>query len=311
MKGLSLSGGSTKIAGIAGAAISICKEGYYKPDYITGISAGAILALPIALGLYNEIEQVVINLKPSDIFSIEPLNKRGFPTFKAITRLLRGKESLGKQDALINTIKKVITRERFEAYLRDRNSTDVYIGVVNMRTGTIYYDNVKSMTYNSYFDIINASSAIPVFVESVKKWGGYLMDGGLRDNIGSHWLMNNVPITHHISVYARPKGFELSNIPTWKPKGVLSMLNRSLEITNLEKSLNDEFKENVIAKAKGIKTKQVFLDIVEPINYNTDTETLHKWYDKAYVNARMVMNTPWTRSRDIDLEIEGVKLRCL
>ncbi len=54
-RGYSISGGSTKIAALAGASVYTLRDYGYKPDYISGISAGGILSVPLALGMYNII----------------------------------------------------------------------------------------------------------------------------------------------------------------------------------------------------------------------------------------------------------------
>lgn len=319
MKGLSLSGGSTKIAGIAGSALNICETHRYKPDYITGISAGAILALPLALGLYDEIRHIVQTLEPSDVFSVKPLSDSGAPTFRASARLICGKQSLGKQENLIDTIKGIVTEERFNQYKNNSKTPRIFIGAVDMRTGSRQYFDIKKGSYSDYLKAVDASSAIPVFVESVEMndvetYAGkqlkksFFMDGGMRDNIGSHWLMENYDITHHVSVYSRPQKFTLTESESWTPSNVPSMLTRSLEIVNAEKSKNDEFKENVLAKLKGVKTKQVFLDIVEGINYNMNHEELQRWFSEGDYQAQRVMNSKWTEPKDIELVMNGCLL---
>ena len=79
------------------------KEYGYKPKYITGISAGSILAVPIALGLYDEIKEFVTNFTLDDIFDIKPVNSKGDLTFCAGFRAITGKESFGSQKNLIKT----------------------------------------------------------------------------------------------------------------------------------------------------------------------------------------------------------------
>lgn len=306
MKGLSLSGGSTKIAGIAGAAIEICKRHNYKPDYITGISAGAILAVPLALGLYDDIRYITQNLTLSDVFSIKPVTKKGKVSFRGIMRLIRGKESLGEQCNLTETIKKVVTKDLFDKYKRG-DFAKVYIGATDMSTGIMKYYNIKSMSYNEYLKVVNASASIPFFTESVKiqnfgRQPYHLMDGGLRDSIGSHWLMRNKNIKEHISVYSRPEKWALQH---WKPSNAVSSLMRSMEILNLNKSHDDEYCENHVAKSKKILTKQVFLDIVESINYNMDKQELKKWFDDGTVSAYKVMLEDWRKPGDIKIKLKG------
>ncbi|NNE78026.1 MAG: patatin-like phospholipase family protein, partial [Pricia sp.] len=62
MRHLGISGGGTKIAGLFGVAESIIYDRGYMPEVISGISAGAILALPLALGKREEIKTQVLNI---------------------------------------------------------------------------------------------------------------------------------------------------------------------------------------------------------------------------------------------------------
>ena len=77
MKHMGISGGGTKIAGLFGIAESIIYDRGYIPDVISGISAGAILALPLALGKRQEIKDQVLNLEMDDFFSTSPIKKNG------------------------------------------------------------------------------------------------------------------------------------------------------------------------------------------------------------------------------------------
>lgn len=320
MKALALSGGSTKIAGIAGAALVVCKTHGYKPDFITGISAGSILSVPLAMGMYDVIEEITQNISVDDIFSDVPVNKKGNPSLKAIWRLITKKESLGRQGNLRKTIQKHVTREHFEDYKSCDSYSQIFLGAVEFKTGEIHYFDIKKSSYEQYLNAVDASSSIPVFVESVKIndlvthngvkiKDGYWMDGGTRDHVGSHWLMQNQEgIKEHISIYSRSEGFDIPNEKNWKPSGVLNMLKRSLDILNLEKSKNDEFLENVLAKTKDIKTKQIFMNIAQEIDYEVDPETLKNWFDEGAQQAESVMSAEWRLPENIELDFKGVKV---
>ncbi|MBL4624285.1 MAG: patatin-like phospholipase family protein [Flavobacteriales bacterium] len=319
MQALSLSGGSTKIAGIAGAAVTICQIHGYHPKYITGISAGSIIAVPLAMGMFDEIKTLTTTITSEMVFKINPLNRKGKPSGRGLRRAIVGCQSLGVQN-LKATLSKIITPDIFAEYKNGPEYAKCYLGAVEFRTGAKHYFDVKKGTHQDYLNAMAASASIPVFVESVpingvtthnqRKIGqGFWMDGGTRDHVGSHWLMKQKDdITEHISVYSRPKDFKLPDETKWVPGGVVSMLTRSLDILNTEKSKNDEFMENVVAKANNIKTRQVFLDISETIGYDMDPVKLRGWYNKAVTNAHGVMNTPWREPEDIQLEIGGQQL---
>tara|TARA_R110002124_G_scaffold283449_2_gene459493 strand:- start:12221 stop:12427 length:207 start_codon:yes stop_codon:yes gene_type:complete len=63
MKVLNFSGGAFKASGHVGASEVLIKNGY-KPDIITGVSLGAVLAVPIALrNLYLEGKNIAFTYK--------------------------------------------------------------------------------------------------------------------------------------------------------------------------------------------------------------------------------------------------------
>lgn len=278
MKGLSLSGGSTKIAGLAGAVLTLYKEYGYRADFISGISAGSIIALPLALGMYDEIQHYTLNFDYDDFFSIRPVNKKGKPSLMANIRFILGKQSFGSQDNLLCTLSNIITPEIFEKY-KNGNYANCYLGAVEYRTGQKKYFDIKNGTYEDYLCAVLASSSIPVYVESVEIKDGYWYDGGIRDHIGSHWLMDNFNLTEHISIYSRPKDYDVTDI-NWKPKNVTEVLLRTIEIMNVEISKNDEFKEDQLAKKKNINNKKIFMPKVLSENtYDLNPELLQKWFN--------------------------------
>jgi predicted acylesterase/phospholipase RssA len=62
MKIYNLSGGATKIGGLFAKSERIIKEFGYKPDVISGVSSGALLVLPIALGKWDELKYLIHNI---------------------------------------------------------------------------------------------------------------------------------------------------------------------------------------------------------------------------------------------------------
>jgi len=111
MKHLGISGGGTKIAGLFGAAETIIYEKGYQPDIISGVSAGAILSLPLALGKREEIKNLVLNLKLNTFFSRVPIKENGsLKTFNALRTLVAKKIGFGEQLNLEKQLSKVVPR---------------------------------------------------------------------------------------------------------------------------------------------------------------------------------------------------------
>ena len=285
MNGLSLSGGGTKVAALAGAAITLLKEYKYKPDKITGVSAGSILAVPLAMGLYLETEYLAKSFTMNDVFGISPVRKNGKLSIRAILRAIAGKESLGTQTALIDTIKKLITPYRFEQYING-NYPDCYLCAVEYKTGQRRFFNVKHASYSEYIEIVLASSSVPVFVESVKMEGGYWYDGGVRDHIASHWLLEEFTLKNHFSIYSRPEDYNLTK-GDWQPKNIMSVLSRTMEIMNTEISKNDELREDVFAIRKGTTNTKIFMPaILADGMYQATPALLQEWYEIGVKTTR-------------------------
>lgn len=286
MKLLSISGGSTKIAGLAGAADCLINEKNYKPDYIVGTSAGSILALPIALGYWNMIRKNVLGFTLDDIFSVKPVNKEGKISFIGKLRILFGELSLGKQDNLRKKLSELITEVDFDTY-KNGNFPIVYVGCVDYRTGSRIYVNIKKVNYSDYLDYIMASTSIPYAVEPVFKQGKILFDGGTRDHIGSHWMLENIKgIAESVSIFSRPK--EMASIldKNWSPENIFDIFRRDQDIRVLEISKKDEKIEQLIADKLNIKHTAIFIPWVVEALYGTNNADLKKLYKEGFNSAK-------------------------
>ena len=178
---LNISGGATKIPGLFGGAKAILEND--KPDLITGISSGAILAVPLALGLFADIEKVVLNLSMNDMFVVNPYTKNNKISITGLWRILRGKPSVGTSN-IIHTLKKLITPEIFDIY-KYGEFPDVEIGVVDFVTGEMLYYKIKDLNYTDYLSLTLASSSIPIIHAPVYVKDKILYDGGVREHIAS------------------------------------------------------------------------------------------------------------------------------
>lgn len=293
MKHLGISGGSTKIAGLTGAALEVIKTYNYKPDVISGISAGSVLALPIVLGKWDMLEKAVKNLKLEDFFDICPVNSKGRFTFRAIWRIITGKSSLGRQRNLVKKLKEFVSEIEYHQYQHSENMPIVYIGTIDFKTGSRYYFNLKDIknTYDVFLKVVLASASIPIFIEEVNmkidNEQVYLFDGGVRDHIGTPWILQNVKgITETISIYARPEDYKIGN---WQPSNVLSVLNRYVDIVNVETSKSDEMLEDLICENKKIKQKKIFLPQVLTSLYDTDPTRLGILFNRGREVAATAM----------------------
>ena len=276
---LSLSGASTKAIIHPTVARILHKEFNYIPNNIAGISAGSLMAVPIALQIYDEAIQYSLNLSHNEIFNVKPLNDDGGPTFNGIARLIFGKPSMGEMDNLRDLIAKVISEDRFYEWKNNPDKyANCYVMAVSIDSGRRKVWNLrdKDIDYNKYIDIIMASSTIPVLTEPVKIDGEHYVDGGLRHHNPSPWFLDNFGegVKEMVSVYSRPDDYGIYDDPVLMkalPIGV-----RTLMIQNTEISKRDEFEEKIYKLIYDYKLTQLFLGMGTDSIYDTDKETLKR-----------------------------------
>jgi len=177
MKALIGSGGSTKGIQLAVATIEVLESGY-KPDIVAGTSVYSIIALPLILGMYNEVLSECLDIESDEMFKVVPV-KKGKITFRAGLRAFLGligienKYSFGVQDTRHFT-KKYITEEMFEAYKCNNALPDIWIMTVDFTTGLPVIYKAKSLSYSEYIEAVEKSAHIPVMTDAV----GDEVDGG-------------------------------------------------------------------------------------------------------------------------------------
>ena len=308
MKHLGISGGGTKIGGLYGAASVLMREKNYLPDVISGISAGAILSVPLAMGLFDELEKLLLHFSLKDFFSLPPIKDNGkIRTANAIVRILNGDPYLGEQNNLEKTLGALITKEKFKAYQSNDKYPACVIGSVDFYTASRLYVNLKEVEYPLFLKLVNASASIPVFTsgiqldESVTDFEGnkthgkmWLFDGGVRDHIGTARVLNSnvFPISETVSIFSRPEDYRLKP-NTFHGRNLLEVLNRYVEINNIEISKEDEFDAGVIAKQKGIKAwPNIYLPGIMEDVYDVDPVRLREIMEAGKKEGRKWNSTP-------------------
>lgn len=285
MKILNLAGGGTKISGHAGACEVLVKGGY-SPDIITGVSAGAVIALPVALGLFDEIRDLTTKITLKQIFDKSPITNKGKLSITAYFRFLRRKESLGLMNNLKTTLSKVITKQRFYEY-KQGNYPGVYIMAVNSATGKRHFYNVKKLTYNDYLTLTIASASIPLANKKVRYKGLFLTDGGVRNGIISHWIFEKfgAKIKESISIYLRPQKLNDLLDSNWEPQQAEDTAGRDFEIMMLQTSISDEKRENELSNYYNIKNTQLFIPKVLTHSFDTNPIALKLLYQAGKEEA--------------------------
>jgi predicted acylesterase/phospholipase RssA len=282
MKIFNISGGATKIGGLFAKSERIIKEFGYKPDVISGISSGALLALPIALGKWDELKELVTNITLKHIFDNYPVNKKGKITLKGIWRLLMGKPSLGTQNNLRKTLSKLITEKDFDRYINGKYPK-IFIGVTNFNTGEFELVNVQSLDYGQYLDYVIASASIPFAVEGVDIDGDIYFDGGVLHHTCSTEVIRKYKskITHCITVFSRPRNMDLF-YELFDQIDVTQVAKQYENISTAYASLTDQIVEKELCTQYKIKNIQVFCPSVLKSLYDVNPTRLKELYVRSY-----------------------------
>ena len=288
MKHLGISGGGTKIGGLFGAAEQIILNKGFKPDIISGISAGAVLSLPLALGKFEDLRNLVVNFTYDDFFSKKPMNKDGKPTIGAFIRAVMGKPYLGRQDNLEKKLTELISRSEYEAYQNDNSKPDCIVCSVDFVTGKRFFYSLKDRTvdYNKFPKVVNASASIPIWTNPIELMEQgkkrILYDGGVRDHIASHWILSESDyanrITENVSIFSRPANYDILS-EDYENKNLIDVLMRYIDIVNTEVSKNDEQLADAECKAKGIKNTKIYLPKIMENVYDVNPSNLLAMYE--------------------------------
>lgn len=302
MKHLGISGGGTKIAGLFGVAESILYERNYRPDIISGISAGALLSLPLALNKREEIKELVLNIELDTSFSVPPVKPGGkIRLWNAIIKLITGKHYLGVQQNLESLLRRVVTEEEFTRYQEDDSLPACLVASVDFYTGKRFYINLKTVSYEDFPRFVNASASLPVYTpgvafnktitdfEGVSSTNDKLLlyDGGVRDHSPSAKILASshpkFAVTETCTIFSRPE--EISQIldpGDFTPKNILKVLERFVDITTAEISKNDAYQEQEIITQKGIIDHGTFyLPKIMKGTYDVDKARIRLLYERS------------------------------
>lgn len=282
-KVLFISGGGTKIVFLSAVALTLIQKKKLKFQHFVGVSSGAIISLLLALGKYDQLENEVMNLDSTDIFNVEPKSLQG--KLKSLWNTIRGETYLYDDSALKSKLMTLVTKDQFNRYQRDENAPKAYVLVVDINNGTELLIDLKLFDYEIAIDYVMASTSIPVFVKHKTINGRNLFDGGLRSHIGSAtWLKKHVKtINESYSIYSRPR--DLENI-TWKlPEikwfgfGMVNMLDRTIEILNLEISKSDEREADIILANNLKRNEKIFAPykLMDSVYDNSPEDNARMW----------------------------------
>lgn len=271
---LSFSGASTKIVGEYTSSHYLITEMKYKPDVITGISAGALLCVPIALGKWSQLKPLIDTFNLKTIFDKMPVRSNGKIHPIAVWRVVKGAKGLGTMGNLEKVLRKLISPKEFNQYQKNDQFATCIIMTYDIKKCRRVYVNLKECTYNDYIKFTLASASIPVMAEPICIHGMQLVDGGLvNHNIGA-WAMENLSIKNAISIYSKPE--HGSKIEEKEAKNLIEVIERVLAVTLRETFENDELQEKEIANRDKINWKAIYLPSSLKSTYDTNRQRLNK-----------------------------------
>lgn len=299
---LNFSGGGTEIPAHVGALTALHNRNV-KPDVITGVSAGAILSVPAAiLSVTNDKEYLekitnfVLNIKKRTFMKVVPLSLLSFfriflmilPKFIRKHIPFSYYNSIGVQN-IKKPLKKFVTERQFAEYKQNKIYPDVYILAHNYPDNEKVLFPIKNVTYERFLDIVAASSAIPLVTQPIEIDGKWYYDGGFNDHSASLVtleLLKNENIKEVISVYIDRESTEYPE----KPNNIGVIGNYTINVTELEKSINDRDKEKDICQKRGIKLTQILLPKTMTGFYETKKEKLETAYRKGLYETQQQYN---------------------
>lgn len=294
MKGVNMSGGGTRIIGIGAATIDLLDRGY-RPDFLTGVSAGSYLALPLAMGKRREVSQLMDAISADMLkvmFDPSPVTKKGGLTKSAIWNAATGKPYLGKQRKSLEAIRQIVSKSEFSDWAGDPDTPEVWVLAIDYISGSRIFENLKNYAYEDALSLVLASGSIPVYVEAVEMVVNgkrrLMFDGGVRSHIACREILEQYPtqVTQMVSIYSRPEDYRDEKSGNWNMADVSVPLFRTFDITGVENSKACEWAETIICQQRGINLGRIFLPPIMQGPYDADPARLKTLKDAAILEAR-------------------------
>jgi predicted patatin/cPLA2 family phospholipase len=289
---LSLSGGATKFIGILSAAQTVLELGL-KPTIILGVSSGALAALPLVLGYYDQAKETGLNITLDSFFKKKPVNAKGKQTLNAMMRFVIGHNSLGVQDAR-KLLADIVSQSDFEHYKVNKKYPTIIVSAVNYDNGKRELFNLKTLDYIDALNAIEASSRVPIITQQMEINGSGYYDGGVCDhNLAGYFIDNSSDLNMKelVSIFSRPEDFTVNELNTKWRNNLFTTIERTLEIMNIEISKNDERLEKSLSKERDFKLTQIFLPKVMESLYDTDKTRLTKLMNDSIHCAEITFDT--------------------
>lgn len=272
MKILSLSGGISEIATIAGAATELVEQSIMdKEPYsrIIGVGPGGFLSLPLALGKFDDIAHLVCTLKVADFFSGGHVRSNGKVSFKGLIRMAMGKSSVGKF-SVRHIYSQLVNEDEFETYKREfKHGIFPRAGILNVAAGAsnLVMTYANHVSYEFWLDAVEACMALPFWCEPRKNSHGLdLFSGEVRAHIPTIFhlegpnAVNPNNITGIDEVYAREK-HDLTSMCLDLRLGLKTSIDYyrwSSEVAMEQVSIFNQFYVDLWCRKNNVKLRQFF-----------------------------------------------------
>lgn len=259
--------------------LGVLKNLDYSPDVICGVSVGAILALPYAVGRLDKAIEVALKLRMKDFWDTSPFS------LASLWGVIRGKDSLGSQN-IGKLLGKIISPEDFHTYKTTPGMPSIFVFAVDVETGNRRYWNLKLCTYPQAIDRIAASAAINIMTSPITIEGKQFTDGGFRDHSPANVFLKHSEegkierITEVVSIYSRPQ-IPLQQVSlkgNTFSRNLLRSVYKTYNLLMMGITLDDCEKETEYCKRNNVKLTQYFLPYVLKGLYDTDHRRLKQLF---------------------------------
>lgn len=279
MRLLSFSGGATKAAALAAHANML--RGY-NPQIMGGVSAGALIMLPVAMNMHSTLKDITTNLSLSDIFDNSPINRKGRLKLSAYIRAIRT-GSFGSTKALYNTFRSVVSENEYYELMEAQNTPEFYVGVTNATENKLDVVYLNKLPYEEATHLIIASCTIPIYCPPVRMGNNFYYDGGVKaHNIASELIRKYGTYLEEVkSVYTNQKGGGADYDWSFNGKFVDRNISKTFDLLQKGVSIENQKTEVNLCNKYGIKLTQYFSPNVMESLYDVDNKRLLELYNKV------------------------------
>jgi len=305
-KALVISGGGSKGAFAGGVAEYLLKEKKNTYDIFLGTSTGSLMVSHLALGEVDALKTIYTGVNQRSIFNINPfriINKNGVTIVNirhsaTLLSFLKGSKTFGESKNLRKLIVKKITRDIYDAILKEKK--EVVVTISNFTANRIEYKSMQEHSYEDFCDWIWGSCNYIPFMSLLEKNGYQYGDGGFGCLI---------PIREAIERGAKVIDAiiletEITQINRMPAKNPFSLL-----FTIQEFMMEHVEKHNITIGKLSAKQNNVELNLYYTPSVLTtnslvfDAKKMSKWWDSGYKYAkkRDKLNSSEFRADIIDI----------